>query len=169
MNLTPSDVKWHVLLVKPKSEKKVEQKLAQLGFEACVPTQKVVRKWSDRRKKIDQILFSNYVFVATNLRRKNEVYQVNNVNGYLSFAGKAAVLNEKEVLLIKRLCQLIEPVRISYDQLNVGDEVEILEGSLSGFRGKVRALNGTSSVQLTLPSLNCFASVEFKETELKKI
>jgi transcription antitermination factor NusG len=169
MNPTPSDVRWHVLRVKPRSEKKVEQKLTQLGFEACVPTQKTIQKWSDRRKTIEKILFNNYVFVATGRQRRNEVFQVQHVNGYLNFGGQVAVLSEKEVVLIKKLSHWTQPVQITYDQLKVGDEIEIVEGNLAGLRGKVIALNGISKVQLALPTLNCFANIEVKAVELKKI
>lgn len=154
---------------KAKIRKKVEQRLTQLGFDACVPTQRTISKWSDRRKMIEKVLFSNYVFVATEGQRRNEVFQVQHVNGYLNFGGRAAILSDKEVVLIKKLCCWIQPVQITYDQLKVGDEIEIVEGNLSGLRGKVIALNGVSKVQLALPTLNCFANIEVKAVELKKI
>lgn len=165
----PSHEKWYVLRVKPRSEKKVKNGLTLLGFEACVPTQMQLRKWSDRKKLVEIVLFQNYVFVSTDLKRRNEVFQVANVNSYLCFAGKTAELSEKEVVLIKKLTHLIDPVQITYESLQVNDEVEVLEGSLSGFRGKVVALNGTSRLQLALPTLNCFAHVELKETKVRKL
>jgi transcription antitermination factor NusG len=164
-----NEEKWHVLQVKPRSEKKVGQRLRDLGFESCVPTQKQLRKWSDRKKMVEMVLFNNYVFVATDQKHRNEVYQVGNVFGYLSFSGKAAILSDKEVKMIKQLCRLIEPVQISYDGIKVGDEVEVITGTLMGMYGKVIALNGSSKLQLALPSLHCFAHVELKEVEVRKV
>lgn len=164
-----NEEKWHVLQVKPRSEKKVGSRLRDLGFESCVPTQKQLRKWSDRKKMVEMVLFNNYVFVATDQKRKSEVYQVGNVFGYLQFGGRPALLTEKEVAMIKQFGQIPEPVSISYDGFSMYDEVEIISGSLAGFRGLVTAINGTTRIQLALPSLQCFANVEVKNIEVKKI
>jgi transcription termination/antitermination protein NusG len=169
MELLTDAVKWHVLLVKPRSEKKVGQRLSDLGFEACVPTQKQVRKWSDRKKTVEVVLFTNYVFVATDPKRRNDVFQAGHVLKYIHFAGNIATLSEKEVAMVKRFGQIADPVHISYDGFQPGEEVEILTGSLAGFRGKVTAVNGNSRLQLALPSLQCFASVEVRGEELKRV
>ncbi|AEE48491.1 transcription termination/antitermination protein NusG [Haliscomenobacter hydrossis] len=164
-----NEEKWHVLQVKPRSEKKVGQRLRDLGFESCVPTQKQLRKWSDRKKLIDVVLFNNYVFVATDQQRRNEVYQVGNIFGYLQFGGRAALLTDKEVAMIKQFGHISEPVSISYDGFSRYDEVEIISGSLTGFRGIVTAVNGATRLQLALPSLHCFANVELKQTEIRRV
>ena len=50
----PQDhIYWYALYVKPRSEKKVATRLTNLGFEVCVPTQQVMRQWSDRKKKVE--------------------------------------------------------------------------------------------------------------------
>ena len=169
MSQNPSAAKWHVLQVKPKSEKKVGQRLRELGFESCVPTQKQLRKWSDRKKLIDVVLFNNYVFVATDQKRKNEVFLAGNIYSYLHFGGKAALLTEKEVSMIKHFDHVSEPICISYDSFSINEEVEVLTGSFAGFRGIVTAVNGASRIQLALPSLQCFAQVELKGAELRRI
>jgi transcription antitermination factor NusG len=169
MTPDPSATKWHVLQVKPKSEKKVGQRLLDLGFESCVPTQIQLRNWSDRKKKVDVVLFNNYVFVATDEERKNKVFQAGNIYGYLRFGGKAAVLSDKEVVMVKQLSRLTEPVQITYDGFRLDEEVEILTGSLAGLRGVVKAIHGGSRIQLALPSLQCFANVEMKGIEVRKL
>jgi len=164
-----NEEKWHVLQVKPRSEKKVGQRLRDLGFESCVPTQKQLRKWSDRKKMVEMVLFNNYVFVATDQKRKAEVFKAGNVFGYLQLGGRAALLTEKEVAMIKRLGNITEPVSISYGGLTKHDEVEIISGSLAGFRGIVTAINGATRIQLALPGLHCFAQVELKGLEVKRV
>ena len=42
---------WYVLYTKPRSEKKVEEKLLSLGINAYCPTYSEIRFWSDRKKK----------------------------------------------------------------------------------------------------------------------
>lgn len=169
MTTSASETKWHVLQVKPKSEKKVGLRLRELGFESCVPTQKQLRKWSDRKKIVEIVLFNNYVFVATNKQKKNEVFAAGNVYGYLCFGGQAAVLSDKEVALVKRLSDLAEPIQITYGAFHLHEEVEILSGSFVGMRGVVTAIHGGTRIQLALPSLQCFANVELKGVEVRRI
>lgn len=145
------------------------QRLSDLGFEACVPTQMQLRQWSDRRKKVEVVLFNNYVFVATDAKRRTAVFQAGHILKYVQFGGRIATLSDKEIAMIKQLGHLMEPVQISYEGFFPGEEVEILSGSLAGFRGKVTAVNGGARIQLALPSLQCFAQVEVKGAEVRRV
>ena len=164
-----NEIRWHALQVKPRTEKKVGQRLMELGFEVCVPTQRQLRVWSDRKKLVEVVLFSNYVFVATDEKRRNEVFQAGNIFRYVQFAGKIATLSEGEVAMIKKFSRVTERVQISYEDLLPGEEVQIMSGSLAGFRGKVLAVKGGTRIQLALPSLKCFAHVELNRVEVKKV
>ncbi len=64
MSDSSQESKWYVLQVRPRSEKKVEQQLIDLGFEACVPIQQQVRRWSDRKKVIDTVVFFQQLRIA---------------------------------------------------------------------------------------------------------
>jgi transcriptional antiterminator RfaH len=172
MNALPpfsENLPWHVLLVKPRSEKKVGNRLKELGFDACVPTQYQLRQWSDRRKKVEVVLFNNYVFVATDLKRRNDVFRVPNVFQYLRFNGRDAMLTPREASTIKQLAGLERLVEISYEQLRAGQVVEVLSGPFAGCHGKVASTNSGSRLQLELPSLGCFARVEVSGEDVMEI
>ncbi len=160
---------WNVLVVKPKSEKKVGQQLKELGFETCVPVQKQMRQWSDRKKMVESVLFTNYVFVATNTMKRNDVFQAGNVIRYLTYLNKPATLKVNEIELIKKLSNIDYPVTIGYDNFRIADTVEIVYGPLSGHKGKVIGMNGKHIVQLSLPNLNCFANVQLHSNELQLV
>lgn len=159
--------KWHVLLVRPRSEKKVGHRLKELGFKTCVPTQEEYHYWCDRKKKVEIVLFSTYVFVAVVSHRKNDVFFAGNVIKYLSFGGEVAVLNRQEVNMIQQLGQLKAPTCITYERFKHGDEVEICSGSLVGYRGIIDRIQGESKIQLNLPTLHCFANVELKGEDIR--
>lgn len=160
---------WQVLIVRPRSEKKTGRRLREMGFEACVPTQWQYRQWSDRRKKVEVVLFPNYLFIAAEPARRNEVFQAGNVLRYLHIGGRIATLSDKEAAMIQRLANLEGPVQIVYESIHTGDEVEILNGSLAGQRGIVTGLNGARRLQVALPALGCFAQVELRDTEVRSI
>lgn len=164
-----AEISWYALLVKPRTEKKVGQRLGELGFEACVPTQMQLRQWSDRRKKVEVVLFNNYVFVATDAKHRNEVFQAGHILKYVQFGGRIATLSEKEVAMIKRLARLEAPVEITYESFRVGETVEVLTGPLAGYCGTVTAVSGNTRLQLALPSLQCFAQVEVKGEEVRRV
>lgn len=163
------EIQWRVLLVKCHSERKVGKSLKERGFQACVPTQKRFIKRNNCKVLNEVVLFNNYVFVATDQKRRSEALQLGNVFKYLNFGGRDATLSEQEALHIQRLCGVEAPVEISYEAFKVGDQVEVLSGPFINCRGPIIALNGKTRLQLALPSMNCFANVEVREVEVRRI
>jgi transcriptional antiterminator RfaH len=175
----PGEMKWHVLQVKPRSEKKVGAQLEGLGrpkgnrpglnLQVCVPIQKQRRTWSDRKKMVDVVLFKGYVFVSLPEQQRDRVFLVPNVIRFLTTPGrKVATLKKSEVALIKRLAGLSEPVEITYDGFGIGDEVEVLDGPFAGYCGRIIRLDGKARLQLEIPSLECFAQVEVEGAEVRR-
>ena len=54
---------WYVVYTKPKWEKKVAERLNEIGITAYCPFITKVSQWSDRKKKIEVPLFNSYIFV----------------------------------------------------------------------------------------------------------
>lgn len=65
MNQVKSGIekKWLVFYTKSRAEKKTLEYLLKFGFNAWLPTHKVLRQWSDRKKKVEVPLFNSYIFV----------------------------------------------------------------------------------------------------------
>lgn len=169
MPQTTTATPWQVLVVRSRSERKVGQRLQDMGFQTCVPTQWQYRQWSDRRKKVEVVLFKNYVFIAADPKRRNLVFRDPNVLKYLRFGDRVATLTDEEARMVQGIKKLDVPVQITYDGLRAGEEVEILEGSLAGLRGQVLEVSGEQCIKLALPSLGCFACVEVKGVEVKRL
>lgn len=179
IHIEPMNTPWYILHVRPRSEKQVCAHLKALtkdksgrpalDLEVCVPTQRQLHQWSDRRKWVDVVLFSKYVFVSIAPSSRSAVFISPHVLGYLRFEGRDAVLTNKEVALIKGLAGLAAPVEITYEGCRVGDRVEVLSGPLSGNVGWVRAVNGKSRLVVELPSLGCFANVAIEGEKVRNI
>jgi len=55
--------RWHVAQTRSRHEKSVDAQLGRHSIESYLPLFDSVRKWKDRRKRLQLPLFSGYVFV----------------------------------------------------------------------------------------------------------
>ena len=158
-----------MLYVAYRCEKNVEFKLNTLGYETCVPTTIEIRQWSDRIKKINKVLFPNYVFAEFELKDFHKITSIPHVIKLVKFGSEIAVLKEWEVTLIKNLGKISQPVTIHLGNFSKGDEVEIISGPLKNIRGQVNWKNASGLVELSIPSLHCFAQVLMNQKDLRKV
>ena len=128
---------WNVLFTRPRSEKKVFERLSDLGIEAYCPCQRILKKWSDRKKWIEEPVFRSYLFVkAPNSEsQKLEILQTPGVLKFLHWLGKAAQVRQSEIDAIRGFLgehQCVES--ISFD---VGAKLNVEQGVLKGSEGLV--------------------------------
>ena len=129
---------WFVLYTKARQELKVLERLTHLGIKAYTPTKIEVRKWSDRKKKIQTCLLPSMVLVCLHESETNQVFDVPGVKRYLFFNGVRAVVFDHEVLAMKNTYQLSED-----KGLGIGDYVKI--NSLDQ-DARIIALNGKNCI-----------------------
>ena len=118
---------------------------------------------------MEVILFPNYVFLATDLKRREEPLKLKHVVQYVRFGGQIARLSEKEVELIRQISNCPRPVEIISGTLSPGEMVEITKGPLQSFHGRIRSVNGGTRLQIEIPSLQCFAQVEVGMGEVRRV
>ena len=129
---------WFVFYTKSRQEKKVRDLLLRRGFEVFLPLQKVLRQWSDRKKKVEVPLFNSYIFVSVPEHQVTSVLEVPGVAWAIRHNGKPATLHPKEYDTIVRFIEtglLIES--LPAEDVEVGEEVTVLDGPLKGMRGSV--------------------------------
>ena len=96
-----NSLKWFVLRVKPKHEKKVTQLLLELNFQAYNPIVKVKRKWSDRIKTIELPAIPGMIFIKTNLIHKNKIFCSSSIKGWLYENNSPVNVRESEIEALK--------------------------------------------------------------------
>jgi len=129
---------WFVFYTKSRQEKKVKDLLGRAGYEVFLPTQKVMRQWSDRKKKVELPLFNSYIFVKDHQHRIPAILQTPGVSRTIQSNGKPAVLREDEVELIKRFVAtglFLETTAGNADIFKTGDKATIIDGPLKGVTG----------------------------------
>ena len=95
--------KWFVLYTKPKHELKVQKNLLSIDIESFCPTMVSNRIWSDRIKKVKEVLIKSIVFVKCTDKERNSVFDVPSTVRYLFYCNKAAVVLENEIEFLKKL------------------------------------------------------------------
>lgn len=141
---------WYVFYTRSRWEKKVLHLLERAGYEVFLPMHKVMRQWSDRKKKVEAPLFNSYIFVKVS---RNSIYEVLRVPGIVKsviYNGEPAILNEKEYQQINSWLETGLPLEVQglSDEVKLGDQVKVLEGNFKGVEGELYRINDTTCAVL---------------------
>ena len=132
---------WYVLHTKPRSEKKVEQKLLSLGINAYCPTRPEIRFWSDRKKRIDVPLLPSMVLVNIEDKDINRVFTTPLVVRYMFWLGKRAKVRQSEVDILKKYLKGdYNLINSEFSNIKIGDNF-----SLSSFNNEYGIVNRISN------------------------
>ena len=132
---------WYVLHTKPRSEKKVEQKLLSLGINAYCPTRPEIRFWSDRKKRIDVPLLPSMVLVNIEDKDINRVFTTPLVIRYMFWLGKRAKVRQSEVDILKKYLKGdYNLINSEFSNIKIGDNF-----SLSSFNNEYGIVNRISN------------------------
>ena len=92
-----STFNWYAAHTRARHEKKVAQQLEDRGIEHLLPLYHSVRRWKDRRKELDLVLFPGYVFVRLAPPDRLRVLQLPGVARFVSFNGQPAALPQHDL------------------------------------------------------------------------
>ena len=152
---------WYVVYTKPKWEKKVAEKLTQIGIECYCPIITQVKQWSDRKKKVEVPLFNSYVFVQLKDSDRNSVFQIAGVVRYLFWLGKPAIVRDEEIKSIKESLKASNIAEVSVTSIQVGDRIKLESGAFSNQSAIVQEVSNTHYI-LVLESLGCVLKIKYK-------
>tara|TARA_R110000744_G_scaffold38995_8_gene88911 strand:+ start:6717 stop:7244 length:528 start_codon:yes stop_codon:yes gene_type:complete len=147
---------WHVLYVQYRHEKKVCQELQEKGIDAFLPMTTTVRKWSDRKKKVEIPLFPSYLFVYINSDKDfHSVLTIDTPCSYVSFGNEYGQVSQKEIDQIKMLLQgkVVRDIEVDRELPSIGDKLKIMRGELSGLECEVYRIDNLQKIRVRLSSL----------------
>jgi transcription antitermination factor NusG len=126
--------RWYAVSVGSRHEKVAATHLRLRGLTCFLPTYRSVRRWRDRRKELDMVLFPGYVFVNLDLRNRLRVLQAPRVLRFVTFQGHPAPLKDSDMeSLALGLAQgtRTEP----HPYLQRGRRVRVVRGPLANTEG----------------------------------
>lgn len=163
--------RWLAAYVKMHHEKKVRDRLASMEIEHFLPVQEEVRQWSDRRKKVERVLIPMMIFVKVDPAEQREVIELPSILRYLVLRGER-VPAEIPADQMERFRFMVDysdsPVQFNTSDLQPGEKVRVIKGTLQGLEGEFVTVNGKSSIAIRIQQLGC-ATVEVSSSMIEKI
>jgi transcription antitermination factor NusG len=150
---------WFALRVRPKHEKTAALGLQRQGFEAYVPTCKVRRRWSDRVKDVEEVLFAPYIFCRIPYERRLQVLNSASVDSIVGFGKVDVPVPDEEIEAIRALLASGRSP-IPWPYLQIGQHVAIEHGPLAGLRGVVVRDEKSWRVAVSVEALGRSIAVE---------
>ena len=133
---------WFVLCTKARQELKVLERLSQLGIETYTPAKIVVKRWSDRKKKVKPCSLPSMVLVRQHDNEINKVFDVPGVKRYLFVHGTRAVVYDYEVIAMKNYLENKFEVE-KQTKIKIGKTIDIPFLNQSG---KIVAIEGKKCI-----------------------
>ncbi|WP_298222690.1 UpxY family transcription antiterminator [Flavobacterium sp.] len=154
---------WYVIYTKPRNEKKVAERLQQIGITVYCPMITMVKQWSDRKKKVQVPLLNSYVFVSLEDKEREKVFEVSGVVRYLFWLGKPAIVRDEEINALK---EGLKDTMTSFEVkgIKVGDLMPIPSGPFQGKEGIIKQIS-KNSLQLILTQLGVLITLHKEENK----
>jgi len=168
--LPMEQAQWYALQTRPRHEKKIAGELEQKGVTTFLPVVSEIRKWSDRRMKVELPLFSCYVFVNIVPTAEARV-RVLRSYGALNFVGngkQGASIPDSQIEDIRRLVAGKIPF-IDHPFLEIGQRVRIRGGALDGIEGILERRKGNDRLVISVQTIQRSLSVSIEGYEVEPI
>src|ERR1700691_5230967 len=163
---SPSELRWYALYTCAQHEKSVAKQLAVRSVECFLPLYEKVRRWKDRRVKIQFPLFAGYVFARLSLKDRLRAVQVPGIVRLVGFNGLPTPLPDDEILALRSgLSPSLEAEPCPYVQ--VGRRVRIVSGPLTGLEGILQKRKSGVRFVISLHLIQRSVSVEVQSTDLE--
>jgi transcription antitermination factor NusG len=160
--------RWYAVYTKPRWEKKVADTLTTQGIHNYCPLNRVVRQWSDRKKTVQQPLFTSYVFVYVQEKQFVQLKKLDGILHLVCWLGKPAIIKEEEIEVIRHFLREHRQVRLEKAHIRLHDTIQITNGSFAHQQGTIVGFQN-NSIKVALPSLGYFMYAVLDSSSVEKV
>ena len=161
--------KWFIVLCKANYVKKIALQLSKFQIETYYPVIKELRIWHDRKKWIEIPAFGSYLFVKASERERLKVFEVKGIVKYLQSEGKPTNISEQEIENLKKIFSFEGNIEVCEEKLEIGDQIEILDGFFHGFKGQLLQKNNNKQLKIALKEIGYSISIDIMHCQVKKL
>jgi transcription antitermination factor NusG len=162
---------WYAIQTRARNEKVISERLQEHGLTTFLPLVTEIRRWSDRKKKVELPLFSCYVFaklVVSNTEQRNFVNHTNGVFGIVRMGGEAAAIPEEQINALRTIITRQVPWS-EHPFLKIGQKVRIRGGSLDGVEGVLLSRDGDRSLIISVDAIQRSLSVRVEGYDIEPL
>lgn len=150
---------WYALYTAPRHEKMIAEQIHLRGITCFLPLYKSMRRWKDRRKELDMVLFPGYVFLQITPQSRLQVLQLPGAVRLVSFNGQPAPLRRDEIESLRHHLS-VEGQFEPHPYLRVGRRVRVHSGPFQGLEGIIQRTKDRCRVIFSIDLLMRSVAVE---------
>jgi len=153
---------WLVATYKINEIRRVESNLLNQKFDYCLP--KITTRKINSNPKLE-VLFPGYIFVNTNIENYTALKYTMGIRNIIKFGDNISCISDEEIEAMQMLEETskMDPVA---SQIQIGQDVTISKGSLTGSIVKVCSLPSKKRVGVLLSFLGSMRRVTIPEKDL---
>lgn len=161
-------VPWYAAYTSPRHEKHVAHQLAEHHIGSFLPLYCSVRRWKDRRKRLELPLFPCYVFVQVTEQNRLDVLRMPGVVQLVCFQGKPAPIAAAEIDALRRGTDgsiVVQP----HPYLKEGRKVRIMNGPMTGAEGILVRRKQQNRLVISIAAIQRSVAVEIGEADVEPV
>ena len=156
---------WYAAYTCANHEKRVAQQLARRSVEFFLPLYESLRRWKDRRVRLQLPLFPSYVFVRITQRDRLRVLEIPSMVRLVGFNGLPTALPDDEMEAMRgALTRKLNAEPHPY--LEVGRPARITSGPFAGLEGVLLRKKGRFRVVLSIELIKRSIAVDVDSADL---
>lgn len=159
---------WYAVSVYPRHEKQVAQMCQARDVNYLLPLYSSLRRWKDRRKQLDMVLFPGYVFVNIAFSQRLRVLVLPGVARFVSFQGQPAVVPDREMRALGHGTASglsIQP----HPYLQKGRSVRVRSGPMAGVEGILVRRKDKFRVVISIDLIQRSVAAEVDEGDIEPL
>jgi len=149
-------IQWYAVYTAPKAEKKVSERFTEQNIIHYLPTRKVIRQWSDRKKEVIVPVINGYIFVKIHKTEFRKIISVYGAIAFVSEKNQPVAIPDYQMERLKSMVDYAdENVEFSTEEFSTGEAVKIMKGPLEGLIVELINFNGKHNVLVRLDGFGC--------------
>jgi transcription antitermination factor NusG len=157
-------MRWYVLHLKPRTEKKLAEYSSKLGLSHYLPLRQETKVYQRRKVTVQKPVFPGYFFVAFDQRSRQAILSTNHVVRIMDVTDQRLLLHE---LAQVRKALDVDATLGAVEALTAGRMVRITAGPFMGVEGMVSGLKGPNAVRLNVDLIGQAIAVEVDKDYLE--
>ena len=163
-----AQVRWYAVYACANHEKRVADQFTSRSVEHFLPQYESVRRWKDRKVRLQLPLFPGYLFVHLAAQERLRVLQVPGVVRLVGFNGSPTPMPEEDLERIREF--LGQGLRAEpHPYLRAGRRARVVRGPLAGMEGIVLRRKSRNRLVLSFDLIQRSMAIEIDEADLATV